>query len=172
MNIDESSVPGVPVAPHLLQEDFPGVDLPGFARQRDEQVELQRGQRDLMARASHRVPGDVDREIPDLESLRLPVVTAAQPGADPGDQLGRFEGFDHIVISAGLQTHHDVHRVGPSGKHDDGHPGLRPDPLADLDAIHPRKHDVEQDQVGPVIAEGRQGRGPIGPMHHVQALTA
>src|SRR4051812_40278944 len=76
VHVDQSGVRGVPVAPHLLEQQLAGEHLPRLAGQRDEQVELERGERDR-----HPVPGDlvgrdVDLHVADGEVLGLAVLAA------------------------------------------------------------------------------------------------
>src|SRR5699024_5879964 len=53
VDVDQAGVRGVAVPPELLQQDLAREDLAGLARQRDQQVELQRGEADLFAVAAH-----------------------------------------------------------------------------------------------------------------------
>ena len=50
VDVDEAGVTGVAVAPHLLEQHLAGEDLPRLARERDEEVELERGQAERLAR--------------------------------------------------------------------------------------------------------------------------
>src|SRR5689334_11592678 len=59
VDVDEARVAGVAVAPDLLEQHLAGEDLPGLARERDEQVELERREREGLAVPPHRVAGDV-----------------------------------------------------------------------------------------------------------------
>src|SRR3954453_7184781 len=69
MHIDEPGVGGVPVAPHLLEEHLTREHLPRLARERDQQVELQRRQRDRLPVPLHGVPGHVDDQVTNGELL-------------------------------------------------------------------------------------------------------
>ena len=44
VHVDQPGVRRVPVTPDLLEQHLTGEDLPGLAGQRDQQVELQRGE--------------------------------------------------------------------------------------------------------------------------------
>ena len=69
-------------------------------------------------------------------------------GLDPQHQLGNGKGLADIVIRAQGEALDDVLVAGFGREHDDG---LVPvgvaDFVADLKAVHPRQHDVQQDQV-------------------------
>src|SRR5438477_4690473 len=73
VDVNEPGVGRVPVAPDLLQQHLAGEDLPRLAGERDQQVELERGQRDLLAVALDLVRLHVDRDRrvrrPDLQRL-------------------------------------------------------------------------------------------------------
>src|SRR3954454_13371215 len=80
MDIDEPGVRRVPVSPDLFQQDLAGEHLPRLASERDEQVELQRRQRDHLTVAPDGMAGDVDAEVADLEGFGGRLVGAAQAG--------------------------------------------------------------------------------------------
>src|SRR3954454_22349143 len=48
MHVYQTGVGGVPVPPHLFEQHITSKHLPWFARQRHQQVELQRRQRNLL----------------------------------------------------------------------------------------------------------------------------
>src|SRR4051794_27353602 len=172
VHVDQPGVGGVPVAPDLLQQHLAGEDLAGFAGQRDQQVELQRGERDLLAVADHLVRGHVDGDLADGQLLGRLVLGAPDPGPDPGHQLLRLERLDHVVVRAGLQAQHDVDGVALRGQHDDRHAGLGADGPAHVDAVHPGEHQVEQHDVGAQLPDGRQRAGAVGHHGGVEALPA
>ena len=62
MHVNEPGVRSVPITPDLLEQDLAGEDLTGFAGQRDEEIELERGQVDWGAVASYLVRGHIDRD--------------------------------------------------------------------------------------------------------------
>src|SRR3954471_20702186 len=63
VDVDQPGVARVAVAPHLLEEDLAGEDLPGLAGERDEQVELEGRQRQRLVVALDRVARHVDLEV-------------------------------------------------------------------------------------------------------------
>ena len=87
------------------------------------------------------------------------VVEAADPGPDPGDELLGLERLDDVVVGPGLEADDHVDGVALGGEHHDRHAGLGADLLADVDAVLAGQHQVEQHQVGPVVAERRRGPG-------------
>jgi len=82
VHVDQPCVRSVPVAPDLLQQHLAREDLPGLAGQADEQVELERRERDGLPGPGHLVPGHVDVDVADGERLGAGVVVT------PGSYLG------------------------------------------------------------------------------------
>jgi len=73
---------------------------------------------------------------------------ASQHGLDPQHQLGHREGLGDIVVGSQGQAADDVLVRGLGGEHDDGLLRVAlADSVADLEAVDPGQHDVEQDQV-------------------------
>ncbi len=172
MHIDQSGVGGVPISPHLLQQDLAGEHLARLAGQRHQQVELQRGQRDRVAVAGHLVAGYVDGHVADGQHLGRLRIGPAQPGAQPGDQFLRLERLDDVVVRTGFQSQHHVDRVALRGQHHDRHDGLGSDGLADVDAVHPRQHQVQQHQIGFELPQGRQRFGAVANDGGLEPLTS
>ena len=156
MHIHQTGVGRVPVAPDLLQEHLACEHLPRLARERDQQVELQRRQRDRLPVPLHGVPGHVDDQVTDGQLLRRGLLGTAKARTDAGHQLLGLERLDDVVIGPRLQTDHHVHGVALGREHDDGHPGLRPDQAAHLDAVPSGQHQVEEHQIGLGLPESGQ----------------
>src|SRR4051794_1314792 len=154
VHVDQSGVGGVSVAPHLLEQHLAREHLPRLAGQADEEVELERGEREGRAAAGHRVPRHVDHQVADGERLRRPLREPADARPDPSQQLLRLERLHDVVVGPGLEAGDHVDRVALRGQHHDRDPGLRPDLAADLDAALARQHHVEQHQVGLVLTKG------------------
>src|SRR5215210_8617633 len=98
MDVDQPSVGRVPVAPDPFEQHLTGEDLPRFASQAQQQVELQGRQGDDLVVAPDAVPGDVDSEVGDGDDLRGVVGQLANPRPDAGNQLLGFEWLDDIVV--------------------------------------------------------------------------
>ena len=107
--------------------------------------------------ARHRVAGHVDGHVADGEALVVGDVVAAYARADPGDELLGLERLDDVVVGPGLEADDHVDGVALRGEHHDRHAGLGADLLADVDAVLAGQHQVEQHQVGLVVAERVEG---------------
>ena len=75
-------------------------------------------------------------------------VVAAEDSLDSCHELLGIEGLLHIIVGAHLKTQNFVEDLAFSGEHDDRRVLAGSDLAADLVAVHARKHEVEQDQVG------------------------
>ena len=95
---------------------------------------------------------------------QLPV--AGQVSVHPGHQYAGREGLFDVVVRAQSQTANLVDVLPAGGDHQDGDVGTLPELAADGKAVHPWKHQVQQDQVEcPAAATGKAG-GPIcGDLH-------
>src|SRR5699024_8986154 len=82
VDIDQTGVGGMSVAPHLTEEFLPGEYLLRFTRQFKQQIKLQRGEGDLLITTLDGVPGHVDGQITDLEGLGGLIIGAAQACTD------------------------------------------------------------------------------------------
>ena len=72
VNIDQTGVGRVLVAPHLAEELLAGEDLPRRAGQGHQQLELERRQGDDRLTALDLVTGDIDVEVPGTHVLGRP----------------------------------------------------------------------------------------------------
>lgn len=162
MDVHKAGVCGVLVAPYFFEEDFSAEHLPGFAGERDEQVEFEGGEGDGFFASFDDVAGDVDGDVSDGESFWCDGGTAAEAGADSGDEFFGFEGFGDVVVSTGFEAYDDVNGVAFGGEHDDGDTGFGADGAAYFDAVAAGEHEVEEDEVwsdGPEFFEGEVASG-------------
>ena len=88
---------------------------------------------------------------------RAGLLLAAHARPDAGDELLGLERLDDVVVGAGLEPDDDVDGVALGGEHHDRHAGLGADLLAHVDAVAAGQHQVEQHDVGPVVAERPEG---------------
>ena len=86
----------------------------------------------------------------------------AQHRAQPGQQLARRERLGDVVVGAQLEPHDAIGLVPARGQHDDGHLALLADAPADLQPVHARHHDVQQDGVEHAARERREPLAPSG----------
>ncbi len=131
-----------------------------------EQVELGGREDDLVA-------GDEDlpllRQQPHLPEDEGLVVgpqrvagAAAQDAGDPGHDLARAERLGDVVVRAELEPDDTAHLVVEGGEEDDRRPvtggAQRP---AHLDPVELGQADVEQDDVGPALADDVEGHPTV-----------
>ena len=164
VDVDQTGVGGVAVTPHLLEQDLTGEDLARLARQGDQEVELERGQRDQLVVAGDLVRGHVDDDVGDREQLGRLVLGPAQPCPHASDELLRLERLDDVVVGAGFEAENHVDGVRLRGQHHDRHTGIGTQNPAHVDAVHAGQHQVEQHQVRAGLSDRGERLGAVP--HH------
>src|ERR671916_1357134 len=136
------------VIPDGGEDLLPTHDLPRVAHEVLEQGELAAREVHLLLPAPDPVREEVDLEIPHLYPRSLRLVGAAHEGPHPRHQLLEVEGLGQVVIGSAVQSPDLVAHLVAGGEHQDGKPrAARSDAPQHLLAVHPRQHDVQQDEV-------------------------
>src|SRR5687767_9780119 len=136
-----------------VEELGAGVDAARLAGEVPEDLELGRGQADAALAALDAPPVEVDQQVlvaDDATADRVGevAVRTAQERLDPAQQLAQAERLGQVVVGAQLQADDLVDLLVAGGEHE--HRGFRArgaQPAEDLEAVHARQADVEQDQV-------------------------
>src|SRR4051794_4944272 len=108
MHVNEPGVRGVPVTPYGFEQGLTAEHCAGLASQRNEQVELQRSQRDPGVAPAYLMCRNIDRGGGNRPPLGWGVIGATQPRPDAGDPFLGLERLDDVVVRAGLETEHDI----------------------------------------------------------------
>ncbi len=95
------------------------------------------------------------------QGIRHRHAAATQDGLDACHQLAGAEGLAHIVVRAQIEADQAVDLLDARRHHDDRHIGERAQLAADVEAVAPGQHQIQQDQVGCIRAH---------PGHHLQAI--
>ena len=107
---------------------------------------------------------------------RLARGEAGEEALDPGEQLGRVEGLDEVVVGAGPQAADLLFHLALGGQHDDRDVGagafLGPDLRRHLVAVELRQHDVEEHEGGVIGAPHPEALRPVAGDDDVVALLA
>lgn len=99
-----------------------------------------------------------------------PAPGAPQHGPQARDQFARLEGLDQVVVGAELQAEHAIHKVAARGEHQHWHAGAQTEPLADLQAVAARQHQIEHRRVHPQAGgDFAQKRFAVGKPAHAHA---
>ena len=80
-------------------------------------------------------------------------LAAAQHRLDAGHHFLGVKGLDHVIVGAQLQAQHLVKGLALGGQHHHGGVAQLADAAADLEAVHPGHHDVQQHHVGLELVE-------------------
>src|SRR5581483_3990788 len=130
-----------------------------------QQVPLGGGEADVGAVPVHPFGGEIDGEPLGLDdhvgAVRSGRGGAADGGAQPGEQLVHAEGLGDVVVRARVQGLDLLVRGVAGGEHEDRDPGPAAQALDDLDAVHVRQPQVEDDHVGMVCGGELQRGGPV-----------
>lgn len=171
VHVDEPCVAGMAIAPDLLQQQFAGERLPRGARECEQQVELQRGERNQSVTAVHRVRVDVDDQVTDAQHRGVLAGGAhpAQPRPDPRQEFLCLERLGHVVVGARLQPLDHVTGVGLRGEHHDRHIRFRPQVATHVDAVATGKHQIQQNEVGLVRAKRLERLVAAGDSYRLEA---
>ena len=102
--------------------------------------------------------------VKDKSVERHPVGSAgrvlAQRGADPREQHLLRKRLGHIVVRPGIESGDDVTLRAPGRQHDDGDGGrlrIRPQLAADVKAVKAGKHQVQEDEIRPLLESNLHG---------------
>ena len=82
------------------------------------------------------------------QPLLNPVLDAPQHGFGACDNLLGIEGFDDIVVSAGVQAPGTVCKARPGCEHYDRNIRFTAQNLTEFHSIEEREHQVKHDQIG------------------------
>ena len=114
----------------------------------------------------HRPPRTrVEPQVAELERTPSDELGGAldptQQRRDAGDQLPHAERLGEVVVGADAEPGQHVGLLDARGQHDHRHRTVGLDPPADLEAVVPGEHHVEDDEVGLVLAVRRDRARPV-----------
>ncbi len=121
----------------------------GLFHQSPEQLHAGRVDLDAPTRPVHLQRGPVQRQVADRQQVVGIPVTALVEGPDARMQLLQGEWLDQVVIGSGVEPLEPVVERVPRRQHEDGRfdLGVGAQPLAEGEAVHPRDHQVQDDDV-------------------------
>jgi hypothetical protein len=166
VRVDDATARVVAVAPDAVHQLLATEDDAGLAGEREQDLELERGELHLLAVDAHLAFGRVDREPGVFDRVgrgwRRDAFDAPQDRLDPDGQLSQAERLGQVVVRAHREPGHLVGFLGPRREHQDRDPAPRLEPAAHLEAVHPGEHQVEHDQVGFLGARQLQRLRAVG----------
>ncbi len=168
VRLHDAGVPAEVVVPDMIEDLHLGQHAVGVAHEVAQQLELGRGQLDLLAVAPDLVAVLIQLQVGELQPWRR--LAAVPPGpaqhrADPGDDLFQAEGLGHVVVAAeGQAADLVLGRVARGQEHHRDPGAAAAQPPDDIEAVHVGQHHIEHDEVGAVplrglycLAAGRRG---------------
>ena len=118
----------------------------------------------------------IDPQAADLDRPLVVVVRPRHPGAPQRRlharaELAHRERLGDVVVRAELEPEDLVDLLGLRGEHDDRHRlALGAQAPADLEAVHPRQHHVEHDEIEDLLVEARERLAAVGRLDHLVAV--
>jgi len=103
----------------LIEQACLGNGSPVCLRQRGKQRQLTPGDLKRLGAVQQLQRTGVKFQRADVDELARNDALAPAQRADPGRKLFHFKGLDEIVVSARIQSHHPVFRLGAGGQKDD-----------------------------------------------------
>src|SRR5262249_12982537 len=158
MDVDRPRAAGVVEPPDALEQELARDDDTPVLDQEGEEVELLRPQLDALA-----VDGDLARvrledDVAEHEHLLAGVwLGAAEHGLHPRHELPRRERLAEVVAAAGAGPRQAVGLLVAGGQHHDRHARAGADVPADLEPVHVRQVEVEDDEPHRLLLELLEG---------------
>src|SRR5581483_7641474 len=162
VDLDDVGVAVVGRIPDVFEDLGLRRDLAHLAHQELEEGELPGGEVELVVAPPGQVRGRVELEVAGRQHRRAGRCPPAQQRPQPGGEHDEGERFGEEVVGAGVERLGFVELTVLGREHEDGRPvaGL-PQRGADLEAVHPRQHDVEDDGVVAAFAGPPEAVFPV-----------
>jgi hypothetical protein len=144
-----------------------------MVRHEPEQVELARSQPEWLAAPGHLSARGVDHEPVEGQPLvgHQLELSAAEHCANPSSELARRERLGHVVVGPELEPDDPVGLLAAGRQHDHRQARARTDPPAQLEAVCPRKHEIEDDEVGRLALDQLAGAISVRGLERREAVA-
>lgn len=160
MGVESAAVNVVTVAPNHFEKVIAILWLTRALTQEKQEFELGGGQR-------HGLLVEVEGEAVFIEAERAEGeddrtgggAVAFDDGLDPQDELLGTEGLGEVVIGTHFEALDTIIDLALRGQHEDWNgvgPGVSLHFLENLVAVHPRKHEVQNDKIGLIFEDSFQ----------------
>ena len=173
IDVDDVGVRIAPVVPHLRHEFGSRDHAVCVARQMVKKGKLLGGEGNVPRPPACHLSASIDGQIADGEIGGEHLAAAAGEGTQSRQQLAKIEWFGKVVVGPGVESGNALlHRV-ERGEHENGHGAFSlPNGPADVEPVHARHEDVEDDGVVLMLREQRErGRAVGRAIDHVRCLT-
>jgi hypothetical protein len=145
-------------APNLIKKPVAVEDMTRVRSQIEQELEFQRTQLHRLATNRHLLSSRIEPNASGLHQLSFfcNALLPAQNRSDPGHQLPRAEGFDHVIVPANLKAENSIHFLTLGGEED-----YRQSPqaivgaeaLANAKPVFVREQNVQKEYVGRVTTK-------------------
>ena len=139
------------MTPHLAQQLVPRRHGAAPVVQREQEIVLERREAHRLAFLQHEAAGALDRDLAESlgDVIEVGAPRAPQQGLDSRDELEHAERLGDVVVGTMAEPHHLVRLL--AARREDLHRRLVPvgaQRAQHTIAVHPRQHQVEQDEIG------------------------
>ena len=123
-----------------------------MAREEPEEVELLRRQSDLDAVLAYLARLGVEHDVTEAELLRRDdtCLCPAEHASHTRCELARRERLRDVIVGTELEADDAICFLAAGGEHDHRQLRARSDPAAQVEAVRPGKHHVEDDEIEPL----------------------
>ena len=97
--------------------------------------------------------------------------SAAEKCPHPAAELADRERLRDVVVRPELEPEHLVELVVAGSEHDDRHLALGPEPLADLETVELRQHQVEDDEINVLRREPFECLLAVSGLKHTESVA-
>jgi hypothetical protein len=170
MDIDDVGLKDDLVAPNVLEEGLTGEHLPRVSQEVHEDLEFLSSELDWPIAAQDLPRRDIAVDVVESENIAAVGAPTAEYRPDARQQFVERERLGDVVVGPGAQGDDLVCHLIAGGKHYDRDVRRAPNVFEELEAIEPRKANVEQDDVRRVPLEDLDTLSAVMGGHDTKAL--
>src|SRR5579883_1797831 len=170
------------ITPYAVEDCLAVQHLARMTHKQVEKIIFGRGQFDLAIAAQNLARGGIQLEVAELQNLlmrRTAILApapalAAQNRANTRHQFLEAKRLGQVIVGPGIQPRDAIAHVVFGGEHQDGNilrGRVGAQPSANLQAVHPRQHNIQDDQIGVDALSRRQPLGAIHRCFYQKALV-
>ena len=141
----------------MVQQLAARIDALRMQHEEAEQAIFGRADRNHLVAREDAVRGGIQTQATEVDRITVRVrLGAAEHGLDPGHQLPRGKGLDHIVVDTCIEPLDLVVFLAPRGQHDDRNLARQrflAQAARHFKATHARQHPVEQDEIRNLLGD-------------------
>lgn len=156
MHVDRSVKDVVVTVARFVEERFAGFDAAAGLRETSEQIKFHRCEHERLGAEDRGTCSKIDAQIADYDGFGRSLASdfgrgvergATKHGPEAGEQLTRRKSFRQVIIGADLEADDAIRLIPARGQHEHGHARFLADTFEYLEAVEPRQHHIENDDM-------------------------